>query len=248
MGLCFFVYQVSADLDASDLTRPVVAMRTSNPFPTCYATCALKAPKRDGHCLQRRHPEPVPGRKVSLGDLALVLERNLGKLPDRRGWLSQDRLAASCSARWPLACPKRLALRQTWLGMQTAYDLWRAQQRAKPIKVERFTAPGPNVPPLGAISGRRGPRRRADRGATVDLDTDGADHCVYRQATGDTLDCRCGLVVQASGAPGALQRSRAATSRSRACSKDKAHSCRARSKPDAAGHGPPGVPIASAGR
>ena len=32
---------------------------------------------------------------------------------------------------------------ETWLGMQTAYDLWRAQQRAKPIKVERFAAPGP---------------------------------------------------------------------------------------------------------
>ena len=32
---------------------------------------------------------------------------------------------------------------ETWLGMQTAYDLWKAQQRAKPIKVERFTAPGP---------------------------------------------------------------------------------------------------------
>ena len=32
---------------------------------------------------------------------------------------------------------------ETWLGMQTAYDLWQARQRAKPIKVERFAAPGP---------------------------------------------------------------------------------------------------------
>ena len=32
---------------------------------------------------------------------------------------------------------------ETWLGMQTAYDLWRAHQRAKPIKVERFTVSGP---------------------------------------------------------------------------------------------------------
>ena len=28
---------------------------------------------------------------------------------------------------------------ETWLGMQTAYDLWRAQGRADGIEVERFT-------------------------------------------------------------------------------------------------------------
>ena len=28
---------------------------------------------------------------------------------------------------------------ETWLGMQTAYDLWRAQERAEHIEVERFT-------------------------------------------------------------------------------------------------------------
>ena len=30
---------------------------------------------------------------------------------------------------------------ETWLGMQTAYDLWQARERAKQIKVERFGAP-----------------------------------------------------------------------------------------------------------
>ena len=29
---------------------------------------------------------------------------------------------------------------ETWLGMQTAYDLWRARERAKFIEVERFAA------------------------------------------------------------------------------------------------------------
>ena len=29
---------------------------------------------------------------------------------------------------------------ETWLGMQTAYDLWQAQERAERIEVERFTA------------------------------------------------------------------------------------------------------------
>ena len=29
---------------------------------------------------------------------------------------------------------------ETWLGMQTAYDLWQARERTKDIKVERFTA------------------------------------------------------------------------------------------------------------
>ena len=29
---------------------------------------------------------------------------------------------------------------ETWLGMQTAYDLWRARQRGTQFKVERFGA------------------------------------------------------------------------------------------------------------
>ncbi len=32
---------------------------------------------------------------------------------------------------------------ETWLGMQTAYDLWQARERAKHIKVEKFAAPNP---------------------------------------------------------------------------------------------------------
>ena len=30
---------------------------------------------------------------------------------------------------------------ETWLGMQMAYDLWQARDRAKDIKVERFAEP-----------------------------------------------------------------------------------------------------------
>ena len=30
---------------------------------------------------------------------------------------------------------------ETWLGMQTAYDLWQARDCAKQINVERFAAP-----------------------------------------------------------------------------------------------------------
>ena len=30
---------------------------------------------------------------------------------------------------------------ETWLGMQMAYDLWQARDRAKEIKVERFAVP-----------------------------------------------------------------------------------------------------------
>ena len=33
---------------------------------------------------------------------------------------------------------------ETWLGMQTAYDLWQVRERAKHIKVENFTTAGPN--------------------------------------------------------------------------------------------------------
>ena len=31
---------------------------------------------------------------------------------------------------------------ETWLGMQTAHDLWRIRERAEQIEVENFTAPG----------------------------------------------------------------------------------------------------------
>ncbi len=30
---------------------------------------------------------------------------------------------------------------ETWLGLQTAYDLWQARERNKEIKVERFATP-----------------------------------------------------------------------------------------------------------
>ena len=30
---------------------------------------------------------------------------------------------------------------ETWLGMQMAYDLWQARERAESIKVERFETP-----------------------------------------------------------------------------------------------------------
>lgn len=33
---------------------------------------------------------------------------------------------------------------ETWLGMQTAYDLWQVRERAKHIKVENFTTAVPN--------------------------------------------------------------------------------------------------------
>lgn len=32
---------------------------------------------------------------------------------------------------------------ETWLGLQTAYDLWAAQDRARQLKVERFRVPNP---------------------------------------------------------------------------------------------------------
>ncbi len=32
---------------------------------------------------------------------------------------------------------------ETWLALQTAYDLWPAQDRAKQLKVERFRIPNP---------------------------------------------------------------------------------------------------------
>lgn len=33
---------------------------------------------------------------------------------------------------------------ETWLAMQTAYDLWRARDKVRHIKVEKFAAPSPS--------------------------------------------------------------------------------------------------------
>ena len=33
---------------------------------------------------------------------------------------------------------------ETWLAMQTAYDLWQARNKAGQVKVERFTTPIPS--------------------------------------------------------------------------------------------------------
>ena len=35
---------------------------------------------------------------------------------------------------------------ETWLAMQTAYDLWQARDKAGQIKVEKFAAPDPLQP------------------------------------------------------------------------------------------------------
>ncbi len=32
---------------------------------------------------------------------------------------------------------------ETWLGLQTAYDLWAARDRVKKLKIERFQVPNP---------------------------------------------------------------------------------------------------------
>jgi addiction module HigA family antidote len=37
---------------------------------------------------------------------------------------------------------------ETWLGVQTTYDLWQAKQRSGTMKVERYPTP-PDAPALG---------------------------------------------------------------------------------------------------
>ncbi len=71
-----------------------------------------------GDTLGRRHTDTAGGQGRSVGGPALYE----GKTARRMTWA----IAEGDDRSWP------------WLGMQMAYDLWRARSRTAEIAVERF--------------------------------------------------------------------------------------------------------------
>ena len=90
------------------------------------------------------HDPPHPGeivREECLEPLGLTVTRAAQGLGVTRQALSDlVNGKAGVSVEMSLRLSKAFGSSpETWLGMQTAYDLWRAQERADGIEVERFT-------------------------------------------------------------------------------------------------------------
>ena len=90
------------------------------------------------------HTPPHPGeivREECLEPLGLTVTRAAQGLGVTRQALSDlVNGKAGVSVEMSLRLSKAFGSSpETWLGMQSAYDLWRAQERADSIEVERFT-------------------------------------------------------------------------------------------------------------
>ena len=90
------------------------------------------------------HNPPHPGeivREECLEPLGLTVTRAAQGLGVTRKALSDlVNGKASVSVEMSLRLSKAFGSSpETWLGMQTAYDLWRASKRADRIEVKRFT-------------------------------------------------------------------------------------------------------------
>ena len=90
------------------------------------------------------HTPPHPGeivREECLEPLGLTVTRAAQGLGVTRQALSDlVNGKAGVSVEMSLRLSKAFGSSpETWLGMQMAYDLWRAQERADGIEVERFT-------------------------------------------------------------------------------------------------------------
>lgn len=89
------------------------------------------------------HNPPHPGgliRRQCLEPLGLSVTRAAAGLGVTRGALSElVNERASVSVEMAIRLSKGFgSTAETWLGMQMAYDLWQARERADRITVERF--------------------------------------------------------------------------------------------------------------
>ena len=91
------------------------------------------------------HDPPHPGgivKRQCLGPLGLTVTRAAQGLGVTRQALSElvnERTGISVDMAIGLS-KAFCSTPETWLGMQMAYDLWQARDRAQRIKVERFVA------------------------------------------------------------------------------------------------------------
>ncbi len=93
---------------------------------------AMRNPPHPGGIVKRQCLEPL-GLSVARAARGLGVSRGaLSELVNERSGISVE-MAIRLSKAFG-SSP------ETWLGMQTAHDLWRARQRAGRIEVERFAA------------------------------------------------------------------------------------------------------------
>ena len=93
---------------------------------------AMQDPPHPGGIVKRQCPEPL-GLSVTRAARGLGVTRQaMSELVNERTGISVD-MAIRLSKAFG-------STPETWLGMQMAYDLWQARERADQIKVESFAS------------------------------------------------------------------------------------------------------------
>ena len=93
---------------------------------------AMQNPPHPGGIVKRQCLEPLDLSITRAARGLGVTRQALSELVNERAGVSVD-MAIRLSKAFG-------STPETWLGMQMAYDLWRARERARQIKVESFAA------------------------------------------------------------------------------------------------------------
>ena len=93
---------------------------------------AMQNPPHPGGIVKRQCLEPLDLSITRAARGLGVTRQALSELVNERAGVSVD-MAIRLSKAFG-------STPETWLGMQIAYDLWRARERARQIKVESFAA------------------------------------------------------------------------------------------------------------
>ena len=93
----------------------------------------MQDPPHPGEIVMNECIEPLGLTVTRVADGLKVSERALSDLIDEKAGVSAD-MAFRLSKAFG-------STPETWLGMQMAYDLWRAREAAERIEIERFAPP-----------------------------------------------------------------------------------------------------------
>ena len=93
---------------------------------------AMQNPPHPGGIVKRQCLEPLGLSVTRAAESLGVTRQALSELVNGRAGVSVDMAIRLCKAFGSTP--------ETWLGMQMAYDLWRARERSGRIEVERFIA------------------------------------------------------------------------------------------------------------
>jgi addiction module HigA family antidote len=99
---------------------------------------AMHNPPHPGEIIREDCLKPLGLSVTATAEWLGVSRQSLSELLNGRNGVSAEMAIRLEKAGWSNA--------ETWLGVQAAYDLWQAKQRARSIKVKRYPvpdAPGP---------------------------------------------------------------------------------------------------------